>query len=93
MPITFHIPGPLRPFTDGRAQVEIEKRAAKLGDALEALWARYPGLRDRIVTEQGEVRQHVNVFVGNESIRYTGGLASPVPDGVEVFIVPAVSGG
>ncbi len=93
MPITFHIPGPLRPFTDGCTQVEIEARHANLGDALEALWALHPGIRDRIVTEQGEVRQHVNVFVGNECIRYTRGLATLVPDGVEVFIVPAVSGG
>ncbi len=93
MPITFHIPGPLRPFTDGRAQVEIEKRAANLGDALEALWGTYPALRDRLVTEQGEVRQHINVLVGNECIRFTGGLSTPVPESAEVFIVPAVSGG
>lgn len=48
---------------------------------------------DRVLTEQGEVRPHVNVFVGEESIRYTGGLATPLTDGAEIAIVPAVSGG
>jgi molybdopterin converting factor small subunit len=64
-----------------------------VGAALDALWTLHPGVRDRIVTEQGEVRQHVNVFVGNESIRFTGGLDTAVPDGGEISIVPAVSGG
>jgi molybdopterin converting factor small subunit len=50
-------------------------------------------VRDRILTEQGEVRPHVNVFVGDQSIRDTGGLATPVPDGAEIAIIPAVSGG
>ncbi len=81
MPVTFHIPGPLRPFTGGRSQVGIEVPLATVGDALKALWAVYPGIRDRIVTEQGEIRQHVNVFVGNETIRYTGGLGTPVTEG------------
>lgn len=57
------------------------------------LGARHPGVRDRVLTEQGEVRPHVNVFVGDESIRYTGGLATPLGEGAEVSIVPAVSGG
>lgn len=93
MPITFHIPCYLRAFTEERSQVEINTTAATLGEALEALWALYPGVRDRVVTELGQVRQHVNVFVGNESVRYTGGLATPLADGAEVFIIPAVSGG
>jgi len=48
-------------------------------DALGELWRLYPGLRDRIVDEQGEVRQHVNIFVGGDAIRFTDGLATPVP--------------
>jgi molybdopterin converting factor small subunit len=60
---------------------------------LQALWKTHPGIRDRIATEQGEIRQHINVFVGNEDIRYTGGLATPITDGCEISIVPAVSGG
>ncbi len=66
---------------------------ATVNEALAALWAMHPPLRDRIVTEQGQVRQHINVFVGNDCIRYTGGLATPLPEGAEISIVPAVSGG
>jgi len=93
MPVTFHIPGALREFTAGRSKVEIETSPATLGDALAALWTLYPGVRDRIATEQGQVREHVNIFIGDENVRYTGGLASPVSAGSEISIVPAVSGG
>jgi molybdopterin converting factor small subunit len=93
MPITFHIPGPLRAFTDGRSTVELASYAANVRDALEALSTLYPGVRDRVLTEQGEVREHVNVFVGSEHIRYTGGLATAVAKDTEISIVAAVSGG
>ncbi len=91
--LTFHIPGALREFTAGHSTVEIEQSGATLTDALTALWAIYPGVRDRVLTEQGQVRQHINIFIGNENIRYIGGLASPVAAGSEISIVPAVSGG
>jgi molybdopterin converting factor small subunit len=91
--VTFHIPGPLRPFVGGQSKVEIDASGGTLHDALEVLWALYPGVRDRVVTEQGEIREHVSVFVGNEDIRYTGELATPVPAGAEISIVPAISGG
>jgi molybdopterin converting factor small subunit len=93
VPLTFHIPGALREFTAGRSKVEIEHSPATLADALAALWTLYPGVRDRIATEQGQVREHINIFIGEENVRYTGGLASPVPPGSEISIVPAVSGG
>jgi len=93
MSIIFYIPGPLRSFTNGREQVEVNTQAATVRDALEALWGQYPALRDRILTEQGDVRQHINIFVGDESIQFAGGLATPVPAGAEIMIVPAVSGG
>ncbi len=94
MPVTFHIPGALREFTAGRSTVKIEESSpTTLAEALSALWALYPGVRDRVATEQGQVRQHINIFIGNEDVRYTGGLASPVPPGSEISIVPAVSGG
>lgn len=93
MPVTFYIPGPLRPFSGGRDEVTIEAQPATVGEALEALWSLCPGIRDRVVTEQGQVREHINVFVGEESIRHTGGLATPLPEGAEVSIIPAVSGG
>ncbi len=93
MPVTFHIPGALRDFTRGQSTVQIQTSPSVVHDALKELCALYPGLRDRIATEQGEIRQHVNIFVGNEDIRYTGGLATPVPPGSSISIVPAVSGG
>jgi molybdopterin synthase sulfur carrier subunit len=93
MPVTFHIPAALREFTAGQSLVQIQRSPATLADALSALCTLYPGVRDRITTEQGEVRQHINIFIGNEHMRYTGGLASPVSDGCQISIVPAVSGG
>lgn len=93
MPITFHIPAALREFTAGHSSVRIDASPATVADALTALWALYPGVRDRILTEQGQVRQHINIFSGNEHIRYTGGLATSLADGAELSIVPAVSGG
>jgi molybdopterin converting factor small subunit len=93
MPITFLIPGALLEFTDGKTKVRIEDSPATVGSALSALWTLYPGLRDRIATEQGHVREHINIFIGDENIRYLGGLASPVSGECEISIVPAVSGG
>jgi molybdopterin converting factor small subunit len=93
VPVTFHIPGALRQFTDGRSKVELEISAATIADALSALYAVHPGVRDRVLTEQGQVREHINLFVGDENIRYTGGLATPLPPNSEISIVPAASGG
>lgn len=93
MSLTVHIPGPLRSFTQGRGEILLEGSFPLLRDALEALWQNYPGLRDRIVTEEGQVREHINLFVGNESTRYTGGLATPLFASAEISIIPAISGG
>jgi molybdopterin converting factor small subunit len=93
MAVIFHIPGPLRTFTSGERQVEIGNSPATLREALSMLWAMYPGIRDRIATEQGQIREHINIFVGNEHVRYTGGLATPIRLGAKISIVPAVSGG
>ncbi len=93
MRVVFFIPGFLRQWTEGKSRVELEGRPATVADALTLLWERHPGVRDRVVTEQGSVRPHVNVFVGPESIRFTGGLATPLEGDCEVSIVPAVSGG
>jgi molybdopterin synthase sulfur carrier subunit len=92
--VLFKIPGPLREFTENQSAVRIEVTAdAKLLHALQALFVAYPGLRDRVLTETGETRQHVNIFVGKENVRYTGGLSTAIPAGAEVSIVPAISGG
>lgn len=91
--ITFHIPGALREFTGRRAVVELSMPLGTVSDALTALWTIHPGARDRVLDEQGQIRQHVNIFVGNEHIRYTGGLATPLSEECQISIVPAVSGG
>ena len=93
MAIKINIPSYLRPFADGRSQVELSSKAGTLAEALSDLWKAYPGLRDRVLTEQGAVRQHVNIFVGDENMRDCGGFAAPVPDDREITIVPNVSGG
>ena len=93
MAVTFNIPGALRAFAAGRSQVEIGRSVTSLSEALDALWTLCPGMRDRVMTEQGLVREHINVFIGSEDVRYLGGLTARVPPGAEISIVPAVSGG
>ena len=93
MPVRVRLPAILRDLPGSRATVELPGRFLSVSDALDALWREVPGVRDRVLTETGEVREHVQVFVGYESIRFTGGLATAVPDDVEIHIVPAVSGG
>ena len=93
MPVTFHISGALRPFAGGRDRIEIAGAPATVGEAFEALWAVCPGLRDRVVTEEGAIREHVNVFVGPENVRYSGGLTTALDADAEISIFPAISGG
>ena len=93
MPVTVHIPAYLAGFADGQRSMKLPSSPATVSEALNALWQLHPGLRDRVLDEKGEVRQHINVFVGEESIRFANGLATAVPDQSEILIVPAVSGG
>jgi len=93
MTVVVVVPPLLREHAGGRGEVELAGEPATVGEALQALFAAHPGLRDRIVGESGRVREHVNVFVGGESIRYTGDLDTPVRDGAELTILPAISGG
>ena len=93
MSVTFLIPLPLRPFSNGKSHIVVEGAPAILADALEALWERCPGMCPRVVNEQAQIREHVNVFIGNEDVRHTGGLQTPIPDGAEISIIPAISGG
>ena len=93
MAVTFHIPGPLQNMTGGKATVRVDSSPHSVKEALAALWELHPGLRDRVADEQGRVREHINVFVGDESIRFSGGLETPLRADSDIFIVPAVSGG
>ena len=91
--ITFQIAGYLTEFTSGAAEIKIEATAATVRDALNDLWAQHVGLKDRVLTEQGEVRQHVNIFVNNSIVRRDQVLDAPLNDTAEICIMPAVSGG
>jgi molybdopterin converting factor small subunit len=93
MSVTFHIPGPLLPLTGGNRCIQLGILPSSLREALDALFAVYPGLRDRILTEQDAVREHLNLFVDKEDIRYLAGLETKLSEPVEISIVPAVSGG
>jgi molybdopterin converting factor small subunit len=93
MALTFVISGPLRELAGNRDEVRIERVAPDVGGALSLLWSECPSFRDRVVTELGELRPHLNVFVDGENIRWSGGFATPVRDGAEIVILPALSGG
>ena len=87
---TVKIPAQLRGLTGNEAEAQVE--GSSVGEALEALYARFEGLRDRI-TEDGELRRFVNVYVGGEDIRFGAGLDTPVGEGDEITILSAVAGG
>ena len=87
----FRIPGPLRRLSNGEITVEVG--ASDLGSAIEALDARYPGFRDRLLDDRGELRQFVNVYLNDEDVRLGSGLKARVADQDEISIVPAVAGG
>jgi sulfur-carrier protein len=90
--ITFSIAGFLTDFTNGERQIRIDS-ATTVAGALQQLWDLHVGLRDRVVNEQGQLRQHVNIFVNYENVRQLESLETTVKDGDEVTILPSVSGG
>jgi sulfur-carrier protein len=93
MSVTVRVPSYLAGFADGHNVISVDHQGSDVRGLLQALWRVHPALKDRVVDEQGEIRQHINIFVGGEAIRLTGGQQTVVPDGAEVMIVPAVSGG
>jgi molybdopterin converting factor small subunit len=93
MSLTFVISGPLRELAGNRSELRVDGTARSVSDALSLLWEECPAFRDRVVTELNELRPHLNIFVDGESIRYSGGFGTPVRDGAEIVILPALSGG
>jgi sulfur-carrier protein len=93
MAISVIVPNALTPYSRGVGTLVVTEPCATVGDALTAVGARLPALTDRVLTEQGELRRHVNVFLGDESIRFLDGLATALDDDATITIVPAVSGG
>ena len=91
MGVLVRIPAPLRRVTNGQDKVELE--AATLNDCLESLDAQFPGVKERILDEGGDIREFVNVYVNGEDVRFLQGLDTATKSGDEVSIVPAVAGG
>jgi len=85
------IPTPLRKLTNNEEVVEVS--AVTVGDAIVELQSRYPGIKERLVDEQGEVRRFVNVYVNEEDIRFLKNRETPLKDGDEISIIPAIAGG
>jgi sulfur-carrier protein len=90
MAVTVKIPAQLRAATGGEAEIEVA--GDTVGEALDAVFDQYEGLRERI-TQNGGLRRFVNVYVSGEDIRYQDGLETELSDGDEVTILPAVAGG
>lgn len=90
MPV-FKIPGPLRTLSGGESSVTVQ--AADLRSAIDKLDARFPGFKGRLLDDDGEPRQFVNLFLNEEDVRLGRGLDSPVGERDEIAIVPAVAGG
>jgi molybdopterin synthase sulfur carrier subunit len=90
MSVKVQIPGPMRQHTGGKSTVEATGNDVRA--VLENLSSQFPGLRERILDGE-QVRRFVNVFVNNEDIRYLDSLATPVKDGDDLAIIPAVAGG
>ena len=91
MPIKVRIPTPLRKLTNNEELVEVT--AATIGDAITDLQNRYPGIKERLLDETGAVRRFVNVYVNEEDIRFLQNQNTPIKDGDEISIIPAIAGG
>ena len=91
MAVTIKIPTQLRAVAGGASEAQAD--GGTVGEVLDGLYSQHGELRDRIAGEDGQLRRFVNVFVKGEDIRFLDGLATPVADGDEVTILPAVAGG
>lgn len=91
MSSTIRIPAPLRKLTKDQAVVEVQ--GATIDELLANLEKGYPGIKDRICDETGQIRRFVNIFVNGEDIRFKEGAKTKVAEGSEVSIIPAIAGG
>lgn len=91
MPVLVRIPTPLRAVTKGAG--EVYAKGANVDELIEDLERQFPGLRERLVEDGGEVRRFINIYVNEEDIRFLQGRGTALKDGDQVSIVPAISGG
>jgi molybdopterin synthase sulfur carrier subunit len=92
MAVTVRIPTPLRKLTNEQDTV-IAEQDGTLGQLIDTLEGQFPGLKERLCDETGELRRFVNVYINGEDVRFLSGLATNIDAGSEVSIVPAVAGG
>ena len=92
MSVTVHLSAHLKPFTGGEVEVQLPGEFTTVGDVLDSLWKQHTALRDRVLTEQGDIRQHVNIFVGSDDVKRLKGLQTSLGSN-ELHIFNAVSGG
>jgi molybdopterin synthase sulfur carrier subunit len=85
------IPTPLRKLTNDQESIEIESNT--IGGAIEELEGKFPGIKERLVDEEGEIRRFVNVYVNEEDIRFLENQDTPLKDGDDISIIPAIAGG
>ncbi len=91
MSVSVRIPTILRTYTGGES--EVTAAGATLAEVLDDLDGSYTGIKGRILDESGELRRFVNVYVGNDDVRFLDNLATPTPDGTQISVIPAVAGG
>jgi molybdopterin synthase sulfur carrier subunit len=85
------IPTILRTYTGGES--EVTAAGATLSEVLDDLEANFSGIKGRILDDNGELRRFVNVYVGNDDVRFLDNLETPTPDGAQISVIPAVAGG
>ena len=94
VPVQVRIPTILRAYTGGASTVSVHiQAAATVAGVISAVEADHPGVRARVLDETGQIRRFVNLYVDEEDVRFGNGLATPVPAGATVSIIPAVAGG
>ena len=91
MSVSVRIPTILRTYTGGESEVTAE--GGKLSEVLDDLDAKYEGIKGRILDDTGELRRFVNVYVGNDDVRFLENLDTATPDGTQISVIPAVAGG
>jgi sulfur-carrier protein len=91
MSVTVRVPTILRTYTGGAA--EVTAPGGTVAEVIDALEASHPGIRGRLLDDNGKLRRFVNVYVGDEDVRFADGLATAAPDGSSLSVIPAVAGG
>jgi molybdopterin synthase sulfur carrier subunit len=89
--VSVRVPTILRTYTDGES--EVSASGANLGEVLDDLETNYSGIKARVLDDEGNLRRFVNVYVGNDDVRFLDNLETPTPDGTQISVIPAVAGG